>query len=75
MSSVDKMQEQIIELQTRLAYQEDSLNQLNQVVTEQSVWIDQLRQQLRALAEKYEDLRDTQRHGGGIADNEPPPHY
>lgn len=72
---MDDMQEQIVELQTRLAYQEDSLNQLNQVVTEQSSLIDQLRQQLRALAEKYEDLRDSQRHGGGVAENEPPPHY
>ncbi len=72
---MDNTQEQIIELQTRLAFQEDSLNQLNRVVTEQSAWIDQLRQQLRALAEKYEDLRSTQGQGGGLADNEPPPHY
>ncbi len=72
---MDNTQEQIIELQARLAFQEDSLNQLNQVVTEQSALIDQLRQQVRALAEKYEDLRDTQRHGGGLPDNQPPPHY
>lgn len=72
---MDITQEQIIELQTRLAFQEDSLNQLNQVVTEQSAWIDQLRQQLRSLAEKYEDLRDAQPQGGGLPDNEPPPHY
>ncbi len=71
---MDDIQEEIIELQTRLAFQEDSLNQLNQVVTEQSALIDQLRQQLRALAEKYEDLRDTQRQGGA-AEQEPPPHY
>lgn len=72
---MDNTQEQIIELQTRMTFQEDSLNQLNQVVTEQSIWIDQLRQQLRSLAEKYEDLRNTPGQEGGAADNESPPHY
>ncbi len=48
-------QEQLIDLQTRVAYQEDTLEQLNQVITQQDTEIVQLKQQIRILAQRLED--------------------
>lgn len=72
---MDKLSEQLIDLQSRLAFQEDTLSHLNRQVAEQSDLIDRLQQQVRHLAEKYEDLRDMRDAGGESAQDEPPPHY
>ncbi|MDQ2075346.1 SlyX family protein [Marinimicrobium sp. ABcell2] len=69
---MNTLEDQIIELQSRLAFQEDTLNELNGVVVEQATQIDQLRQQLRSLAEQYQDLRH---HQGAEGEDQPPPHY
>lgn len=63
------------DIQSRLAFQEDTLSQLNRVVARQDEQIARLEQQLAALAGKYRDLRDTlDEHGEAPAD-ERPPHY
>lgn len=64
---------QLIELQTRLAYQDDTLHKLNEVVVRHEQQIDQLTQALRRLSQQMQSLRE----GGGGADpaQELPPHY
>lgn len=66
------------DLQSRLAFQEQTLTDLNDVVARQAEQIDRLEQQLRALAGKYRDLRDAVEQSpgeeGSPAD-ERPPHY
>jgi len=67
------MEDRIIELETRLAYQEDLLQELNDRIAEQQLMLDkqgmqiaQLRQQMLAVVPS------------GIADasqETPPPHY
>lgn len=68
----------IEDLQARLSFQEETLQQLNQVVARQTRQIDRLEQQLQLLAVKYRDLRDAVEDGpgepGSPAD-ERPPHY
>jgi SlyX protein len=68
-------QEQLIDLQTRVAYQEDTLEQLNQVITQQDAEIVQLRQQIRILAQRLEDSLRTQGQGGEQIQDDRPPHY
>lgn len=68
--------EELIELQTRLAFQEDTINQLNQVITQQDAAILQLQQQMRLLARKLDELVLEQQAGGGeVVADERPPHY
>ncbi len=67
------------DLQSRLAFQEQTLADLNDVVARQTEQIDRLEQQLRALAGKYRDLRDAVEQSpegeGSAAADERPPHY
>jgi SlyX protein len=72
MSDVD---EQIIDLQTRLAYQEDGLAQLNQVITRQDTDIVQLLQHVRLLAKKLDESLYAQSSSEGSGSSERPPHY
>lgn len=63
-------EERFIDIEIKVAYQEDLLQSLNQRVYEQQQQIDKLEQTLLALAQR---LRE-QPQSGGIS-NERPPHY
>ncbi|RYY76624.1 MAG: SlyX family protein [Gammaproteobacteria bacterium] len=65
---------ELIELQTRLAYQEDTIQRLNDVITQQDATILQLQQQMRLLAKRVEEFSFV-REGGEETLNERPPHY
>ena len=67
MSSEDRF----IDIEIKLAHQEDLVESLNQRVYEQQKQIDQLEAMLVALAER---LR-TASHSSQAPINEPPPHY
>ncbi len=69
------IQDQLIDLQTRVAYQEDTLEQLNQVITQQDADIVQLKQQIRILAQRLEDSLRSQVQGEEQILDERPPHY
>ena len=63
-------EDRFIDIEIKVAYQEDLLQSLNQRVYEQQQQIDKLEQTLLALAQR---LRE-QPQSGGIA-NDRPPHY
>lgn len=65
------LEAQIIDLQTRLAYQEDTLMQLNDVMAQQQGQLDRISQALRSLSQQFKDLREN----GGSGAEPPPPHY
>lgn len=67
--------EELIDLQTRLAYQEDTIAQLNVVVTKQDGEIIQLQKQMSLLAKRLDELLYVQEQGGEDTVNERPPHY
>lgn len=69
------IQDQLIELQTRVAFQEDMLQQLNQVIALQDQDIRGLQQQLKLLSKRFDDSLYTQEQVGGKTDDERPPHY
>lgn len=67
------MQDDIIELQTRIAFQDGVIEQLNQVVTRQQTQIDRLQRQFDKLNGQIENLQQDQ--VVRQADELPPPHY
>jgi len=70
------IEEQLIDVQTRVAYQEDTLAQLNDVITRQDAEIVQLKQQMRLLAQRLDELmRDPAQGSDTEITNERPPHY
>jgi SlyX protein len=72
---VSDLHEELIELQTRMAYQEDTIAQLNNVVTKQDADIVQLQQQMRLMVKRLDELSFAQTNGSEESLNERPPHY
>jgi SlyX protein len=67
------MNESIMDLQTRLAFQEDSIDAINQIVVIQQNEIDLLKREIIQLKGVVDDFRDSQ--GDGNGGTELPPHY
>ncbi|KEQ16714.1 SlyX family protein [Endozoicomonas numazuensis] len=74
MSGVYEMNEELIELQTQMSFQEDTVAQLNDVVTRQQQEIDQLKQEILQLKKQLVSISSSQLEEQGD-DNTPPPHY
>jgi SlyX protein len=69
----ESLEQRIIELETRLSYQDHTIEQLNEVVTAQQRQLDRLKDSLRAIRAH---LRDADDDGIRHPDEEtPPPHY
>jgi SlyX protein len=69
------IENELIDLQTRIAYQEDLLSELNNIVIKQDAEILTLKQQVRQLAKKMEDFLANPETGGVEISMEKPPHY
>lgn len=66
--------ERLMELEIRLAYQEDMLNALDQVVSRQAEQIDRLEGMNRELYARFQQFVDGQ-SDGRVENEPPPPHY
>lgn len=62
------------ELETRLAFQEDTLTQLNDLIATQDAQLRALVGRMKDMAEKYQDL-SFEVEKGGQPGEEKPPHY
>jgi SlyX protein len=71
----EQWQLRLAELETRLAFQEDLLEQLDRVVGAQDRSLALLQEQVRRMAEKMSDVEYALEQGGGRTGNEKPPHY
>ena len=71
MTDVKALSERIDALEVRIAYQDETIETLNQTITAQWTEIDRL---TRQLAELKERVRDAESNVPGPA-NERPPHY
>jgi SlyX protein len=65
------LSERIDVLETRLAFQDETIETLNRTITAQWQQIDALTRQIANLSER---LQEAETHSPGAA-NEPPPHY
>lgn len=67
-----ELEQRVIELETRLAFQDDTITALNDVVVEQQRVLERLQQQVALLARRQVEMAGQ----FGIAEDEaPPPHY
>ena len=64
----------LVALESQVAFQEHTIEQLNEVLISQQQQMDLLRLELRLLKEKLGALEDRIDHGGSAID-EKPPHY
>ena len=71
MSDLKALGERIDTLETRLMFQDETIETLNKTITEQWLKIDALTRQLASVSER---LQEAETHASGAA-NEPPPHY
>ena len=62
----------IVELETRQAFQDDTIQALNDVVVEQARVIERLQSQMAELIKRYEEMVGQYGREGEEA---PPPHY
>jgi len=63
------------ELESRLAFQDDTIENLNRVVSRQDREIRALQLQCAELAARFKELGDASPANGGAGDFEVPPHY
>lgn len=70
----ESLQEQLIELQTQLQFQEDAIQTLDDVVIRQADALDLLQRQFDELKDRLERYRNEYDSGPPPAD-EKPPHY
>jgi SlyX protein len=71
MNEANTLSERIDLLETRLAFQDETIETLNKTITEQWLKIDALTRQFEALRER---LQEAESRAPGATD-EPPPHY
>ena len=67
--SVDSLTEALTKLETNMSYLQDTVRQLNDIVTDQQLLVSRLERQNEVLAKRVEEL-DTE-----ARPNRRPPHY
>jgi len=65
--------QRFIDIETKLAYQEDLIQELNKTVHSQQLKLDQLEQALRSLSSRYNSLAEQGASEHPV--DEKPPHY
>ena len=71
MNDAKNLSDRVDALETRLTFQDETIETLNQTITAQWLKIDALTRQVASLGERLEQA-EAQAPG---ATNEPPPHY
>ncbi|MEA2885307.1 MAG: SlyX protein [Bradyrhizobium sp.] len=71
MSEIQALSDRVDVLETRAAFQDETIETLNKTITAQWQQIDALSRQLASLSER---LSEAEANAPGPA-NEPPPHY
>ncbi|MEL7557996.1 SlyX family protein [Stutzerimonas chloritidismutans] len=66
------LEQRIADLEARLAFQDDTIQTLSDVLVAQQRTVDRLQAQLGLLARRQEDLQSRVE---GEGDEAPPPHY
>ena len=66
------LESRVVELETRLAFQDDTIQALNDVVVEQGRVIERLQLQMAELIKRYEEMVGQY---GSEGEEAPPPHY
>lgn len=73
MSEMDKLQQQIDDLEYKVAFQEDTIDQLNTALTRQQDDIERMTVQIQYLVSKLQQVEPE--NIASQAEETPPPHY
>ena len=67
------MENKIIDLESKLAFQDQTINELNEVITDQQQQLDQLREEIRLLNIRIASVAEA----SNVSNEKepPPPHY
>jgi len=65
----------ITELESRLAFQDDLIEELNSIVGKQQVQLNRLEASLNVIAEKFRGVESQGASGADNPQEETPPHY
>ena len=67
------MENKIIELQSKLAFHDETITELNEVITDQQNQLDQLREEIRLLGLRIASVAES----SSVSEEKepPPPHY
>lgn len=66
---------QLSNLEMQLTFQEDTIDSLNQLVTEQTQQIIEMQKQIKWLGQRMKQMQDNQSGNPDPAAEPPPPHY
>lgn len=69
---MNSVESELVELQSRMAFQEDAISSLNEIVAKQNLEIQRLQEQLKLVYKRIVDLKPE--HDEGTSES-PPPHY
>ena len=75
MTDNEKLMEQLAELQSQMAFQDETVAALNEAVADQQQQILVLRRQLQLLQQRQEEQAARFDAGSGSSPDEKPPHY
>ena len=75
MSTLESLQHQIDELQTKLAFQDDTIEQLNRIVTKQDEIIRLMQGKFSLIGDKIQDIEAHLPNKPFNPSEEVPPHY
>ena len=76
MDKLEHMEAQLVELQTQVAFQEDSIGELNRALSLQQQDLAQLQDQWKLLKAQYRELQGRIPDGDSLSPaDEKPPHY
>lgn len=69
----ENISDYLVELETKIAFQEQMIDALNQALIQQQFTLDKVQMQLRHLAEKLQGVAGS--NVASRAEETPPPHY
>nr|MBV6629801.1 SlyX family protein [Oceanococcus sp. HetDA_MAG_MS8] len=72
--SISEQEQRLVDLESRLAFADDTVRSLNEIVAKQQLSLDALVKQVQQLHRQIEGLR-TEVAATGSNDDERPPHY
>lgn len=67
------LEQRIVELEMKVSFQENALEELNQALIEQQFLLDKMQLQLRYVVGKLKDMQPS--NIASLAEETPPPHY
>ncbi|UTV27983.1 SlyX family protein [Photobacterium atrarenae] len=73
MTEIEKLQAQIDELEMKQAFQEQTIEELNQALTQQQFVIDKMQTQMQFLVGKVKGIEPS--NMASESEETPPPHY